>query len=69
MVVVFFVFFTSLMGLKKPLDEGIKIEEEELQRENTKYYTTRFHSHLIYAPIKYIPTTQACITTSISVGC
>lgn len=26
------VLFTSLMGLQKPLDEGIKIEEEELQR-------------------------------------
>lgn len=26
--------FTSLMGLKKPLDEGIKIEEEELKKKN-----------------------------------
>lgn len=24
--------FTSLMGLKEPLDEGVKIEEEELER-------------------------------------
>lgn len=24
--------FTSLMGLQEPLDEGIKIEEEELER-------------------------------------
>lgn len=26
------VLFTSLMGLQKPLDEGIKIEEEELEK-------------------------------------
>lgn len=26
------VIFTSLMGLQEPLDEGIKIEEEELER-------------------------------------
>lgn len=25
------VLFTSLMGLQEPLDEGIKIEEEELE--------------------------------------
>lgn len=24
--------FTSLMGLKEPLDEGVKVEEEELKR-------------------------------------
>lgn len=46
--------FTSLMGLKKPLDEWIKIEEEELKEKNKILYSLTmkiFYSYCVH--IKY----------------